>query len=309
MSDRTGLGVLEIAALRATSGLNGVGNAFTSSAQVLDVLAVDGLGPDYLYPVLQDLAVPWKRHLTLLEVQGNFGSPGSDPAADARYTEVRLSPIGRLALRSERGEVGPVPLDLIDGTAYCGGRVPPFSPIGIASTLSLLVARGDDAFSAAEADTLIGGPMVPTGAVIDGGVMALLRGEPARMRMSSRITATTDSDRTVLEITGYPLGVSIDRITDSIADRSRWPDRRRGGGRDLVADVQDHSTERSGVRVLVALHHGVDAAEAELWLRGIWPVSIEVDWQLPAPMAQRVFDAAAAIRSSSGGLRELRSLL
>lgn len=309
MGERTGLGVLEVAALRATGGLSGARGGFVSSSEVLDVLGHEGLAPDYLYPVLQDLAVPWKRHLPLLEVQGNFGSSGNDPAADARYTEVRLSPIGLLALRSEDGEAGPVPLGLIDGTAYCGGRVPPFSPTSVTSTVSLLVTEGDAALTVPELDSLVGNPTVPTDAVIEGDLVPLLRGEASTFRMSCRTVVVREQGRTMLEIVGFPLGENVDRITDSIAERRRWPEQRRGGGTGIVVDVQDRSTARSGVRIHLVLGEGVDAADAARWLRTIWPVSVEVDWQLPAPMSERLLGAAAATRRSPGGLRELHALL
>lgn len=60
--------------------------------------------------------MPWSRHLPLVVWVGNWGSRGGDTPADARYTLLGLSAFGVLALAVERGEVGPIPLGLVDGT-------------------------------------------------------------------------------------------------------------------------------------------------------------------------------------------------
>ena len=309
MSERTGLGALEVAALRATDALSGPTRESVQSAQVLRALEDEGYNQAYLYPVLQDLAVPWKRHLLLLEGEGNFGSPGNDPAADAVYTEVRLSALGRLALRSEDGDAGPVPLGLIDGTVYCGGRVPPFRPRSIVDALAARLTQGDDGSAPGGAGAFVEGPTVPTGAVIDGDVAGLLRGESAALSMSCAMSASTQGDRNCVVITGFPLGENVDQIVDSVVSRVRWPDQRRGGGEAIVADVQDHTSGRLGVRIVVILHDGVDPSTAERWLRTVWPVSVDVDWRLPAPMDALLRTAATTIRAEPSGFDELRSLL
>ena len=109
MTERTGLGPLEIAVLRAIDAAGGAED-FVPSLQVLERLEAAGFGRTYLYEVIQDLAVPWQVHLPLVSYQGNFGSPRNDPAAEPRYTEVALSRIGRLALAAEDGRSGLLPL-------------------------------------------------------------------------------------------------------------------------------------------------------------------------------------------------------
>lgn len=98
------------------------------------------LGPRYAQRILADLTAAWVRHLPLLEGEGNFGSVAGENAADPQYTQVRLSRMAELALASERGAVGPLPLDLIEGSMYRGGGLPPFDP---ALTIrALLVGAG-----------------------------------------------------------------------------------------------------------------------------------------------------------------------
>src|SRR5918912_606426 len=50
-------------------------------------------GDSALYDALVLLAQPWAMRYPLIDGQGNFGSPGNDPAAAMRYTEARLTPL------------------------------------------------------------------------------------------------------------------------------------------------------------------------------------------------------------------------
>ncbi|GAA2751881.1 hypothetical protein [Amnibacterium kyonggiense] len=309
MSERTGLGPLETAVIESVGALSGPASAYVRCADVLDALELAGFGANYLYTVLQDLTVSWRLHLPLLDGQGNFGSPGNDAAADPSYTEVRLSPVGRLALASEQGKIGPLPLSLIEGTLYRGGRVPPFDPKPVTDTLTRLLHEHAIPFLDADLDLLIGTPTLPTGGTVEGDLPSLLRGEPAEMRMSCRIAAVERQGLHVLEITGYPLGVDIDLITQCIAQRGSFENQHRGGGHHYIADVQDHSSERSGIQIQVLLRNGVDPTEAEGWLRTVWPVSVDQTWQLPAPMPHRLRETVQHVAGSPGGLRQLRALL
>src|SRR4051795_13023698 len=47
-------------------------------------------GDSSIYDALVRLAQPWSMRYPLVDGQGNFGSPGNDPAAAMRYTEARL---------------------------------------------------------------------------------------------------------------------------------------------------------------------------------------------------------------------------
>ena len=94
MSERSGIGAVQVAILEALSARPGRG--FRPNAKLLSGAEVlIGLAPWYAYPVLVDLARPWKMPVTLIEGQGNYGSRGNDPAAGRRYTESRLTEAGR----------------------------------------------------------------------------------------------------------------------------------------------------------------------------------------------------------------------
>src|SRR5438067_13503874 len=56
-------------------------------------------GDSAIYDALLRLAQPWSMRYPLIDGQGNFGSPGNDPAAAMRYTESRLTPLAMEMLR------------------------------------------------------------------------------------------------------------------------------------------------------------------------------------------------------------------
>src|SRR3978361_2398519 len=56
-------------------------------------------GDSSIYDTLSRLPQPWSMRAPLIDGQGNFGSPGNDPAAAMRYTEARLTPLAMDMLR------------------------------------------------------------------------------------------------------------------------------------------------------------------------------------------------------------------
>lgn len=306
MSERSGLGVLEVAVLAAVAELGGSPDAGRRrTTRVLERLERDhGIGPRYAYPLLQDLGARWRLHLPLLDPNGNWGTQHGDPAADAKYTEVRLSPVGALALAAEREEVAPVPLGLVEGSLYRDGPVPPFEPRRVVAALQ---AGSGDA----------GPPVMPTGGTVDGDITALLAGRKARLQLGCAIVQEDEA----LVITAAPLGVPVDRIEQSLVMRSRGLEqgslgrfRDYGGVQEShesqrpfrITDVRDESSMRVGIRLVVQLTDESEAAAAEQWVRSVWPVTVEVDCRLSAPMPQRLrtWDAG-----DGSGLQALELLL
>lgn len=286
MSQRSGLGVLEVAVLTAVAEVGGMPEAGRRrTTRVLEQLErQDGLGARYLYPLLQDLGAPWRLHLPLLDPYGNWGSQHGDPAADPQYTQVRLSPIGALALAAEREQVAPVPLGLIEGSLYRDGPVPPFDPRRVVAALRT-------------GSTDAGPPTLPTGGTIDGDLTALLAGRKTRLQLGCEIEHEAGS----LVVAAVTLGVPIDLLEQCLTSRSRSLQHdgvRRFGDFEpapddadppfRIVDVRNESSMRVGVRIVVQLGPGSDMAAAERWVRSVWPVTVEVDCRLPAPMTKRL---------------------
>src|SRR3978361_1677750 len=56
-------------------------------------------GDSSIYDALVRLAQPWSMRYPLIDGQGNFGSPGNDPAPAPRTTGCRLSPLAMAMLQ------------------------------------------------------------------------------------------------------------------------------------------------------------------------------------------------------------------
>src|SRR5438094_5393452 len=56
-------------------------------------------GDTAIYATLVRLAQPWSLRMPLVDGNGNFGSPGNDPAAAMRYTECKMAPLAMEMVR------------------------------------------------------------------------------------------------------------------------------------------------------------------------------------------------------------------
>ncbi|MFP6882494.1 MAG: DNA gyrase subunit A, partial [Roseibacillus sp.] len=56
-------------------------------------------GESVIYPTLVNMAQDWSMRESLIDGQGNFGSPEADPPAAMRYTEARLTHLGMATMR------------------------------------------------------------------------------------------------------------------------------------------------------------------------------------------------------------------
>ena len=56
-------------------------------------------GDSAIYDTLVRMAQSWSMRYLLVDGQGNFGSPGDDPAAAMRYTECRMAPLAMEMVR------------------------------------------------------------------------------------------------------------------------------------------------------------------------------------------------------------------
>ena len=175
MSERTGLGPLELAVLRSVSATAGSSGRHCRTPKTLEYLeSVESIGPAYGLPVLQDLGSSWRVHLPLLDLEGNWGSVAGDPMAGPQYTGVRLSPIGELALACEEYGVGPVPIGLVNGSLYCRGEAPPLDPGKALHAVQALI--DDGMIPDGELGLLIGLPSLPTGGTVQGDIEGLYAG-------------------------------------------------------------------------------------------------------------------------------------
>jgi hypothetical protein len=288
------LGVLDVALLEACEVAGASDDSsFVNTRRALDVLHERvGVGPRTAYEPLCDLARPWVAHLTLVDFRGNYGSPDDLPA-NPRYTECRLSSLGAAALASERGQIGPLPIGLINGNTHVSGCRPPLDP---RRTVAAIRAAARDSASDEELVQIVGPPSFPATCDVVGDFASFAAGTETELHLSARIESVGED----LAISDLPPDSSADEIAEQI---TRQAGRLRS---DHIADVpgefrnslhqirgvRDESTA-SGTRLIVELTQGSDRAEVRDFLWTIWDIRRTMTVHLDQPLASHIRIAAA----------------
>jgi hypothetical protein len=285
MSERTGLGVVEIALLEAleTSRFLRCDKALASVEERI------GLAPGYAYEVLVDLARPWTMPVNLVQGQGNFGSRGNDPPANFRYTEARVTRAGRAALAAERGEMAPLPIAVINGNTYREGLRPPFRPHAVIDAVRVAITRPD--VTDAELTAMVGLPYFLTGCTVDGDLSALAAGR--RTELSLRAQVSIGDDRRTVVIENIPPNISTDDTASIIASRAtarRWASDHPGLHRIThlpLADLRDETSDRSSPfgRIVCIPTPGTPPEQLREMLLEVTGVSTTMPVALPRPLA------------------------
>ena len=313
MSARTGLGPVEEALLLTLEDIGaGHDRPYRKSASVLVALQErSGVLPGYGYPVACDLAGSgvWLR---LVDGHGDLGRPGV-PAANPRYTEIRLTPVGAMAVLAERSRGAALPIGLVNGTAYAGGTRPPFAPSRL---LRALLALLDDDTTAD--DVLLatcGPPAFPGGCEVGGQVDAVVAGRSGALRLTASVTAADEHGRSLV-ISELPPGVDPQAVAAGVANRSsvdRWEDlpHRLAAAVVLpITEVLDQTTD--GVAHIVCrLEDGAQPDEVAQRLRDeVWGVhrDVDVDLGAPLPVLLRSWVEEHATPGTPAALRALAAL-
>jgi DNA gyrase subunit A len=231
-------------------------------------------GDSSIYDTVVRLAQPWSLRYPLVDGNGNFGSPGNDPAAAMRYTESRLAPLAMEMLReidqdtvefvpnydgrSSEPVVLPsrIPNLLVNGSAGIAvgmaTNIPPHNLREVAAGVQWFLAN-PEASNEELLEALIErvqGPDFPTGALIvgRGGIDEAYRTGRGSIRMRAVIEVDEDKKgRTILVVTELPYQVNPDNLAEAIADHVR--DGRIAG----IADVRDEGSQRTGQRLVIVL--------------------------------------------------------
>ncbi|HET9875006.1 MAG TPA: DNA gyrase subunit A [Mycobacterium sp.] len=230
-------------------------------------------GDASIYDTLVRMAQPWSLRYPLVDGQGNFGSPGNDPAAAMRYTEARLTPLAMEMLRE-------IDEETVDFTPNYDGRVQ--EPTVLPSRFPNLLANGSggiavgmatnipphnlrelaeavfwclEHFDADEEATLaavvqrVKGPDFPTAGLIVGsqGIADAYTTGRGSIRMRGVVEIEEDTKgRSLLVITELPYQVNHDNFITSIAEQVRE------GKLAGIANIEDHSSQGK-LRIVVEL--------------------------------------------------------
>ncbi|MCK2214241.1 DNA gyrase subunit A [Actinomadura sp. ATCC 31491] len=230
-------------------------------------------GDTSIYDALVRLAQPWSLRYPLVDGQGNFGSPGNDPAAAMRYTECKLAPIAMEMLRdidketvdfrpnydgkSQEPDVLPArfPQLLVNGS---GGiavgmatNIPPHNLREVAAAVKWALENPEatDEELLEASIRLVKGPDFPTKALIVGrrGIEDAYRTGRGSITMRAVVEVEEDKGRQALVVTELPYQVNPDNLALKIAELVRE------GKLTGIADVRDESSSRVGQRLVIVL--------------------------------------------------------
>ncbi len=232
-------------------------------------------GDTAIYDTVVRLAQTWSLRYPLVDGNGNFGSPGNDPAAAMRYTEARLSPLAMEMMRdidedtvdfspnydgrSEEPNVLPsrFPNLLVNGSAGIAvgmaTNIPPHNlreiAEGVVWALEHPQAKPEELLE--QLLKIVKGPDFPTKALIVGrtGIESAYRTGRGSITMRAVVLIEEINKRTCLVITELPYQVNPDNLALKIAELVK------DGKIKGIADVRDEGNERLGQRLVVVLRN------------------------------------------------------
>jgi DNA gyrase subunit A len=230
-------------------------------------------GDGAIYDALVRLVQDWSMRYPLVDGQGNFGTPGDDPAAAPRYTECRMAPLAMEMVRdihedtvdftdnydgkTQEPTVLPArfPNLLVNGSAGIAvgmaTQIPPHNLREVAAGVQWLLEHPD----ATREELLealierIPGPDFPTGALIMGrsGIEEAYRTGRGSIIMRAVVEVEEIHGRQCLVVTELPYQVNPDSLAKKIAELVN--EGRLAG----IADLRDETSGRTGQRLVIVL--------------------------------------------------------
>jgi DNA gyrase subunit A len=230
-------------------------------------------GDSAIYDALVRLVQDWSMRYPLVAGQGNFGSPGNDPAAAPRYTECKMAPLSMEMVRD-------IDEDTVDFQDNYDGRTQ--EPVVLPARFPNLLVNGSAGIAVGMATNIpphnmrevaegvhwylehpeashqellealmqrIKGPDFPTGAQILGhrGIEDAYRTGRGSITMRAVVTVEEIQNRICLVITELPYQVNPDNLAQKIADLVRE------GRLQGIADIRDETSGRTGQRLVIVL--------------------------------------------------------
>ena len=230
-------------------------------------------GDAAIYDTIVRLAQSWSMRYPLIDGQGNFGSPGDDPAAAMRYTECRMAPLAMEMVRdidkdtvdfipnydgkTQEPTVLPsrFPNLLVNGSAGIAvgmaTNIPPHNlrevAQGVHWALDHPEASKEELLNALI--SIIKGPDFPTGATVLGHKGIEQAYQTGRGLITMRAVVNTEEirGRMCLVVTELPYQVNPDRLASSIREAVR------DGKIQGIADMRDETSGRTGQRLVLVL--------------------------------------------------------
>ncbi|MEE0971226.1 MAG: DNA topoisomerase (ATP-hydrolyzing), partial [Bifidobacterium ruminantium] len=230
-------------------------------------------GDSAIYDTLVRMAQSWSMRYMLVDGQGNFGSPGDDPAAAMRYTECRMAPLAMEMVRDiDKDTVDflpnydgktqePTVLPARFPNLLCNGssgiavgmatNIPPHNMREVAEGVHWALEHPDVSREELLGNLIriIKGPDFPTGATILGhkGIEQAYRTGRGLITMRAVVNTEEIKGRMCLVVTELPYQVNPDRLVASIREAVR------DGKIQGIADMRDETSGRTGQRLVLVL--------------------------------------------------------
>jgi len=226
-------------------------------------------GDSSVYDAMCRMAQDWAMRYPLVDGQGNFGSMDGDSPAAMRYTEARLQKISAEVMADidkqtidwtpnfDGEELEPtvlptkIPLLLVNGASGIAvGMATNMAPHNLGEVVDACCAYIDNPeCQCEELLHFVKGPDFPTGGILYGyaGIKEALLTGRGRVVIRAKYEIETVKNRQQIVFTEMPYMVRKDELCDSIAKLIK------DGKIDGIADVNDESSDRDGVRLVVLL--------------------------------------------------------
>jgi DNA gyrase subunit A len=226
-------------------------------------------GDTAVYDSMVRMAQEWSMRYTMIDGQGNFGSPDGDGPAAMRYTEARLTKLAESMLEDMDKETVDFQLNFDDSLSeptVLPTRIPQLlvngsSGIAVGMATNMMphnlseVVGGCIAYinnreiDIAELMNYVKAPDFPTGGIIYGieGVKAAMHFGRGRVVIRGKVTVeTTKTGKELIIITEVPYQVSRDALTDKIGQLVNEK---------VIEGVSDVSNQsnKEGTRIVVEL--------------------------------------------------------
>ena len=230
-------------------------------------------GDSAIYDTLVRLVQDWNLRYPLVAGQGNFGSPGNDPAAAPRYTECKMAPLAMEMVRdidedtvdfqdnydgrTQEPTILPsrFPNLLVNGSigiaVGMATNIPPHNLREISQAAQFVLKNpnvvGEELIE--ELIKLVKGPDFPTGAQILGrrGIEDAYRTGRGSITMRAVVNVEELHNRTCLVVTELPYQVNPDNLALKIAELVKE------GKLTGIADIRDETSGRTGQRLVIVL--------------------------------------------------------
>jgi DNA gyrase subunit A len=230
-------------------------------------------GDSAIYDTLVRLVQDWNLRYPLVSGQGNFGSPGNDPAAAPRYTECKMAPLAMEMVRDIDEETvdfqdnydgrtqeptilpSRFPNLLVNGSigiaVGMATNIPPHNLREISAAAQFVLSNPEVTGEALieELIKIVKGPDFPTGAQILGrrGIEDAYRTGRGSITMRAVVNVEEIHNRTCLVVTELPYQVNPDNLALKIAELVKE------GKLTGIADIRDETSGRTGQRLVIVL--------------------------------------------------------